>query len=289
MLKIIEKRKIWYTISLSIIIIGFGFMMFRGLNIGIDFKGGTQVKIEFNEEFDKVEVDKVVKKYAEDAVTNTVEDTQYEIKAKELDAIKVGELFSELKETYGLEEDALVAQQEIGASIGSDLTRNAVFALGIAFIAMLIYIAIRFELSFGIAALVASAHDILLTLSIYAIFAVPINTPFIAAILTIIGYSMNDTIVIFDRIRENTKSMRRSSDSDVANASIKQTMSRSIITTFTTLCSIVAVLIFVPTVREFAFPLTVGIVFGAYSSIFIASPVWVAVNTKIRKKVKSSK
>lgn len=284
MLRIIEKTKIWFAFSLIIIVIGLGFIFTRGLNFGIDFKGGTQVVVEMGKDFDKEEADVIVKKYAEDASTNKIEKTQYEIKSKDLPTEKVSELFSELKKTYNLEETTPLSEGSIGASVGKELTRNSLVALGIACIAMLIYIQIRFEMNYGIAALVALVHDVLITLSVFAIFYIPVNTPFIAAILTIIGYSINDTIVIFDRMRENSKKMRRSTPELIANVSLTQTMGRSINTTLTTLFSIVAVNIFVPTVREFSFPLVIGIAFGAYSSIFIASPVWVILKKKVKKK-----
>ncbi|MBU3134878.1 protein translocase subunit SecF [Clostridium gasigenes] len=284
MLKIIEKTKIWFTFSLIIIVIGLGFIFTRGLNFGIDFKGGTQVVVEMGKDFDKEEADVIVKQYVPDAATNKIEKTQYEIKSKDLPTEKVSELFSELKKTYNLEETALLSEDSIGASVGKELTRNSLVALGIACIAMLIYIKIRFEMNYGIAALIALLHDSLITLSIFAIFNIPVNTPFIAAILTIIGYSMNDTIVIFDRVRENSKNMRRTTPELIANVSLTQTMSRSINTTLTSLISIVAVNIFVPTVREFSFPLIIGIAFGAYSSIFIAAPVWVILKKKVKKK-----
>ncbi|NKF08412.1 protein translocase subunit SecF [Clostridium gasigenes] len=284
MLRIIEKTKIWFAFSLIIIVIGLGFIFTRGLNFGIDFKGGTQVVVEMEKDFDKEEADVIVKKYAEDASTNKIEKTQYEIKSKDLPTEKVSELFSELKKTYNLEGTTPLSEGSIGASVGKELTRNSLVALGIACIAMLIYIQIRFEMNYGIAALVALVHDVLITLSVFAIFYIPVNTPFIAAILTIIGYSINDTIVIFDRMRENSKNMRRSTPEVIANVSLTQTMGRSINTTLTTLFSIVAVNIFVPTVREFSFPLVIGIAFGAYSSIFIASPVWVILKKKVKKK-----
>ena len=155
---------------------------------------------------------------------------------------------------------------------------------------MLIYIAIRFEFNFGVAALTALLHDVLITLAVYAIFNIPVNSSFIAAMLTIVGYSINDTIVVFDRIRENSHSMRRSTPAEIANVSINKTLARSINTSLTTLIIIGAVNIFVPTVREFSFPLLIGIAAGAYSSIFIASPIWVLLkkrNTK-SKKVKTA-
>lgn len=284
MLKIIERKKIWFSISILIILIGFGFMFTKGLNFGIDFKGGTQVVIQFGKEFDKKDVDVIVDKYSTEAITNTVDGTQLEIKAKELGTNQVSEMFNDIKQTYGLEDSALISQDEIGASVGDELTRNAIIALSIAVIGMLIYVAIRFEFSFGIAAIVALLHDVLITISVYAIFGIPINTPFIAAILTIVGYSINDTIVIFDRIRENRKKMRSASPNDIANKSIAQTMGRSINTTITTLITIVAVYAFVPTVRDFTFPLIIGILTGACSSIFIASPVWCMIKSRKNKK-----
>ena len=275
MFKIIEKSKIWFSISLAIILIGVVLMFTRGLNFGIDFKGGTKLVVEFGENFDKVEADSIVKEYATDAVTKTVEGTQYEIKSTELDEA--------LKEKYSLEDTALISQTQIGPSIGRELTKNALIAVLVACIAMLVYIEIRFEFAFGVAAIIALVHDVLITLSVYAIFDIPVNSSFIAAMLTIVGYSINDTIVVFDRIRENSHSMRRSTPTEIANISINKTLARSINTSLTTLIVIGAVNVFVPTVREFSFPLLVGITAGAYSSIFIASPVWVIIKGKMNK------
>ncbi|GIM28639.1 protein-export membrane protein SecF [Clostridium polyendosporum] len=285
MLRIIEKTKIWFIASFLLIVIGIGFIAVRGLNFGIDFKGGTEIVIDMGKEFNKAEVDDVIKKYSPEAITNTVETTQLAIKANNLDAGKVSELVKELSDKYKLGDKALVSQNEIGASVGKELSKNSLIALGIAVLGMLIYVGFRFELNFGIAAILALLHDVLMTISIYAIFNVPVNSPFIAAILTIIGYSINDTIVIFDRIRENNKKMRRADSVEIANKSVTETMARSINTTLTTLITITAVYFFVPTVREFAFPLIIGIVSGAYSSIFIASPIWVMLKKRKAKLV----
>ena len=275
MTKIVEKSKIWFSISLVLIVIGLGFMITKGLNFGIDFKGGTKLVVEFGKEFDKPAVDEVVKSIVPDAVTKTVDDTQYEIKDRDLDESKASEVFTKLKETYELSDDSLVSQTQIGASVGKELTRNSIIALIVACAAMLAYIAIRFKFDYAVAAIIALIHDVLITLAVYAVFDIPVNTPFIAAILTIVGYSMNDTIVIFDRIRENSKSMRKATAAEIADKSIYQTLGRSIKTTVTTLIAIGAVNVFVPTLREFSLPLLVGITAGAYSSIFIASPIWV--------------
>ncbi|VYU05469.1 protein translocase subunit SecF [Clostridium tertium] len=289
MLKIIEKTKLWFALSLIVIIIGLGFTFTKGLNFGIDFLGGTKIVVGYNEGFNKPEADEIVKSIVPDAVTNEAEGNQYEIKAKDFDSSKVSTVFKALQEKYNLDDDALLSQDEIGASVGKELTRNSILALLVACAAMLVYIAIRFELNYGIAAIAALIHDLLITVSVFAIFNIPVNTPFIAAVLTIVGYSINDTIVIFDRIRENSKNMRRSSSTEIANKSLTQTMSRSINTTLTTLVTIIAVNIFVPTVREFTFPLIIGIAAGAYSSIFIASPIWVILKDKKSKNNKNSK
>ena len=287
MFKVIEKTKVWFSISLVIILVGLVLMATKGLIFGIDFKGGTKIVVDFGKDFDKVEADKIVKEYAEDAATKVVEKTQYEIKSTKLDETSTSELFDALKEKFSLEDKALVSQTLIGPTIGKELTRNAVIAVVVACIAMLIYIAIRFEFKFGIAAILALVHDVLITLAVYAIFDIPVNNSFIAAMLTIVGYSINDTIVVFDRIRENSKKMRRSTPTEIANTSINKTLARTINTSLTTLIIIGAVNIFVPTVREFSFPLLVGIAAGAYSSIFIASPIWVLLKER-NKKVKTA-
>ena len=170
MFKVIEKTKIWFSISLAIILVGIVLMATRGLNFGIDFKGGTKIVVDFGDSFDKVEADGIVKEYASDAVTKTVESTQYEIKSKDLDETKTSELFNALKEKYSLEDSALISQSQIGPSVGKELTRNAIVSVLVACVAMLIYIAIRFEFNFGIAAITALVHDVLITLAFYAIF-----------------------------------------------------------------------------------------------------------------------
>jgi len=290
MLKIMEKTKIWFSISLIIIVIGMGFLCFRGLNFGIDFKGGSEVSIQLNENINKEDVDVIVKNYAPDAITNTGDGYKYAIKSADLNSDKVASIMTDLKNKYQLDDKALISQDEIGSSVGKELTRNSITSLLAAFAVMLIYIAIRFEFKFGLAALAATIHDILITVCVYAIFYVPVNTPFIAAILTIVGYSMNDTIVIFDRIRENSKKMRRAKSIEIADVSLTETIARSIYTSLATVVTIVALNIFVPSVRTFTFPLIVGIISGAYSSICIASPIWVYLKDRVgNKKTKLQK
>jgi preprotein translocase subunit SecF len=279
MIKIIERTKVWFTISLLVILIGIGFTLFKGLNFGIDFKGGTLININMNKQFEKEKVNSILDKYAKDKystkIANEGKEIEIIVQADVLSEEKTNELVSEIKKEFSLDDSAILDKETIGGTVGKELKAKTLLALIVANLAMLVYVGMRFEFSFAAAAIIALVHDVLVTIGVYAILGIPVNTPFIAAILTIVGYSINDTIVIFDRIRENSKKMRKVSIDEIANISINQTLSRSINTSLTTLFTITAVYIFVPTIREFSFPLIVGIATGAYSSIFIASPIWV--------------
>jgi preprotein translocase SecF subunit len=287
MLKIVEKSKIWFGISILLTIIGLSFFLFKGLNYGIDFRGGTLISININKDFKKADVDAIVDKYAKDKYSTKVanEGKEVEIIVQEgiLSEEGVNNLINDVKTQYSLEQSAIIGHETIGAAVGNELKEKAIWALVLANLAILIYVAIRFEMNFAIAAIIALIHDVLLTVSFYAIFGIQVNSPFIAAILTIVGYSINDTIVVFDRIRENVKKNRRMSPEEVANLSINETMARSINTTLTTLITIGAVYVFVPSIREFSLPIIIGIASGAYSSIFIASPLWVALKKRKAK------
>lgn len=292
MLKIIEKTKLWFAISLTVIIIGLGFMAFKGLEFGIDFKGGTLVRIDMGKDFDKTQVDTIIKKYTTDFQSNkaTNPDTnsvELEIKSNSVTSEKISSIFKDLKDKYKLKDTALISSDTIGATIGNELKQKAVTAILLASVAILIYIGVRFEFNFAVAAIIALLHDVLITLAVYSVFRIQVNSGFIAAMLTVIGYSINDTIVVFDRIRENSKYMRRTDVVELANASVTQTMARSINTVMTVLITLVAVYIFVPAVRDFSFPLIIGVVSGCYSSIFIASPLWV-IFKKRNKKTRTS-
>lgn len=285
-MSIVKKYKLWFSISIVVILIGIALFFYRGFNVGIDFVGGTTISIEIGKEFNKEEVDQILDKYSKDTTSKQVNGTQIEIRSKEFSTDKVKEFFGELKEKYGLEDSALLSQTEIGESVGKELTTRALVAIIIATIFMLIYIVIRFEINFGIAAIIALIHDVLITLSAYVIFFIPINSPFIAAILTIVGYSINDTIVIFDRIRENKKLHLNKPDEYIADLSLRQSFVRCMNTSLTTIVIILAVYIFVPSVRDFSFPILIGMISGTYSSLFIATPIWVILNSKKSKKNK---
>jgi preprotein translocase subunit SecF len=296
MLKIIEKTKIWFGISLIIIALGIFKIATSGIVLGIDFAGGSVIQINMTKEFDKAKADTIVLKYAPDASTNKAANAaeangvmkELEIKSKSIPTEKVTLMLNELKENFGKEVE-ITQQEDIGASVGTETRNKALLAMLLATLAMLVYVGVRFEFKFATAAILALVHDVLIVLAVYAWFKIPIDSGFIAAMLTVIGYSINDTIVVFDRIRENQKWMGKAEIKDLANASITQTMARSINTVMTVLITLVAVYIFVPTIRNFSFPLLVGIASGCYSSIFIASPLWVIFKNMSKKQPKAMK
>lgn len=277
MLKIIENWKIWFSISAIIILIGLGFWIFRGLDYGIDFKGGTIVDVQIGKQFNIEDVRQIAAKYDSKADAREItEGYKAEISSNSLSDEQISQLFNDLKTKYNLNQSALLKTNRIGPTVGKELRQKALLSAAVATIGILIYTTLRFELKSGVAAVIALIHDLLVMVTVYAVLRIPVNSSFIAAMLTILGYSINDTIVVFDRIRENRKFGKIKNFTELADVSITQTMARSINTVLTTLITITCVYIFgVASIKDFALPLIVGITSGCYSSIFIASPIWV--------------
>ena len=276
---ILGKRKIWYTISLTIIIIGLLFTAFKGLNFGIDFNGGTLLEFKFDSMVTNEEARTALSKidFAQDAVIQQSEEGGINgilIRIKQLTPKQIVDIEEALIAEYPSTET--LRTDIVGPVIGQELRIKALWSLLLASIAIIIYISIRFEFRFAIVAIITLLHDILITVGLFAILGGEINTPFVAALLTIIGYSINDTIVIFDRIRENMKLMQRTPFIELANKAVVDTLPRSINTSLTTLITILAIYFFGgASIKPFMLALFIGMFAGTYSSIFVASPLLV--------------
>lgn len=275
----IKHRKVFYLISVVIIVIGLVFMMIGGMNYGIDFTGGTNIQVEMGKQVDISEVEDTLKDYELDPTIIYAGEgnTQIVIKTiKSLENAERAEIIETLGAKYGITQEDVLASEQFGPSVGDELKANAVKAVIIAAIGMLIYIVFRFRSwKYGLSAVVGVAHDVLMVIAFYAIFGFTVNNPFIAAILTLVGYSINDTIVIFDRIRENKRIYNKDNNETNIDRSLNQTLNRTIMTSLTTLVVMVPLCIMVSaSIREFIIPLMVGVIVGCLSSIFVCSPLY---------------
>lgn len=282
------KYKLWILISAVFILSGVLLILFRGLNLGVDFAGGSFMYINIGQDYNVEELRDLV---ADKGIIATVayagvnnQDAVIRMRHTEGLQDKQDELMSAMQEKYGLEPGQF-SVDTVGPVIGRELTMNAIWALIIASGLILVYIWFRFEFRSAVVAVLALFHDVLVMVATVSLLNIQINSPFVAVMLTIVGYSINDTIVVFDRIRENNKRFgKKMSKAELVNKSTAETLTRSINTAFTTLMVVVALYIFgVEAVREFAMPLIVGIIGGAYSSIFIAAPIWAVWDDRAKK------
>lgn len=281
-LEFIKTRKIWYTISIVLIVIGILSLCFRGLNWGIDFTGGSILEYKFNQETKVTiaDMNKILGQFGLSEESSIIEsnDAAFNgllIRTIEVPQEKVSEITEAVKAKFADAE--LLKNEQVGPTIGKDLKTKALLALIIASAAVLIYITARFKFDFGIAAIAALLHDVLMMIAVFSLFQLEINTQFVAALLTILGFSINDTIVTFDRIRENMKIHRKMPLGELCNRSIIETLPRSINTSATVLMTVTAMLIFGgSSIRLFMLALLVGMISGVYSSICIASPLIVS-------------
>ena len=276
----IKNRKIFYCCSAVVIVVGLVFAGFRGFNYGIDFTGGTMIQLEMGKKVDVEEVKDTVAEYdLKELYIILSGDKQEQVILKTTSALdndERTEVINSLEKKFGVTDDDILASEEFGPTVGKELKTNALKSVLIAAVGMLIYIIFRFKSwKYGVSSIAGILHDVLVVLAFYAIFNVTINNPFIAGILTVVGYSINDTIVIFDRIRENRKLYKKESGEAVIDRSINQTLSRSVMTSLTTLICMVPMFFMVSTsIREFIIPLMVGVLAGTYSSIFLCSPLF---------------
>jgi len=275
----VGKMKMAFGISLAMIIISFASIAWHGgLNYGIDFAGGALIQAKFNVPFT---IDKIRESFRPLGLQNSIIQ-QYgptEI------VVRIAEGAADLKELSGKLEESLNKSfgqnavemrrvEMVGPKVGRDLTRKALMAIMFSWVGMLIYIAWRFELRYATGGILALVHDTIITIGAFSLLNKEFDLTIVAAILTIIGYSINDTIVIFDRIRENSRKNIKKPLAEVINESINQTLSRTILTAFTVFIVLAALFFFGgPVIHDFAFALIIGVLVGTYSSVFIASPI----------------
>lgn len=299
----LKHRVVWFAISIAIIVAGIGGMAFHGvtsgkaLNYGIEFAGGTSTTADFGKEYRIEEIEKDIIPHVSEVTgdsavqaTTVDESTNIVLKTKTLSLKEREALNAMLVEVFGVEENTITSQS-ISSTVSSEMRTEAIVAVIVACIFMLIYIRIRFkDLRFATSAILALVHDVLVVLTAYALLRITVGNTLIACALTVVGYSINNTIVVFDRIRENMSTLNKHNPetwSEVANRSLTQTLTRSMYTSVTTLTMVVLLYIMgVPAIKEFALPLMVGMLAGTYSSLLIATQLWYEMKVRFREKTK---
>ncbi len=276
----VGKKMIWYIIALCAIIPGLVMMAIIGMNQGLDFTGGSLMQVQFTENVELADVREVVMNtVAKNPAVNEADDNTFSIRTEELeesDSQALVEALGELGEVTVLKSD------RIGPVIGQELLHNAKLALLIAGLLMLLYITIRFKFNFALTAILALCHDVLVLLSMFTIFQIEIDSAFVAALLTTIGYSINNTIVVYDRIRENRQIGGRMDDETLVNKSINETLTRSINTTIAVLILLVALIVFGgATTKNFVLAMIIGLCAGFFSSCFLAGNLLLEVSKLI--------
>ncbi len=293
---IVKNFKIFGIISILLCATGlvallglpFGLNLF---NFTIDFVGGTEMEFNMKQAVTADIESQVAGLFKEvagvdgsvTAAGNSGE--QVVIRSTSIDSETRAQVISKMNETFGLTDDDLYGNEDVSPTVGSDLQRAAIMAAAVAIVLMLIYIAFRFELTSGLAAITCLVHDMLIMISVFVIFRLPVDGNFIAAVLTILGYSINASIIVFDRVRENLHNARRETFEEVAEKSIWQTLGRTINTTLTTMFAVGAIyLLGVDSLKDFTLPLLIGFVAGGYSSIFLASSLWGSYRKLLKRK-----
>jgi preprotein translocase SecF subunit len=272
--------KLFNLISLSLVVISILLLFFKGLNFGVDFKGGTLIELRANdksinvtslrESFDKMSLgDFNVKKFGNE------NDFLIKIEKKDTSANAIEIIKKELTSAIGGNFN-FRRVENVGPKVSAELLKSGVIAIALSLAAMLFYIWIRFEWQFSLGAILALFHDVIITLGLFSLFSLEINLSIVAAVLTIVGYSMNDTVVIYDRVRENLRKFSDIKIYELTNISINETLSRTIITSATTLLALFSIYLFGGEIlKGFSLAMIMGVIFGTYSSIYIANPILV--------------
>ena len=272
--------KLFNLISLSLVVASVLLLFFKGLNFGVDFKGGTLIELRSNDKninvtslrqsFNKMNLgDFNVKKFGND------NDFLIKIEKKDTSANAIEVIKKDLTSSLGGSFN-FRRVENVGPKVSSELLKSGIIAIALSLAAMLFYIWIRFEWQFSLGAILALFHDVIITLGLFSLFSLEINLSIVAAVLTIVGYSMNDTVVIYDRVRENLRKFSDIKIYELTNISINETLSRTIITSATTLLALVSIYLFGGEIlKGFSLAMIMGVVFGTYSSIYIANPILV--------------
>jgi len=286
--------KSFNILSGILIIASLVFLVFKGLNFGVDFKGGTLIELrtdkssanitKIRDSFNQMNLGDV-------SVKNFGNETDFVVKFEKQnsnDPQFIEEIKTKLSNSIGTVDFRRV--ENVGPKVSAELLRSGVIAIALSLAAMLLYIWIRFEWQFSLGAILALFHDVIITLGVFSVFSLEINLSIVAAVLTIVGYSMNDTVVIFDRVRENLRKYADVKIFELTNISINETLSRTIITSVTTLLALLSIFIFGGEIlKGFSLAMILGVIFGTYSSIYIANPILVALNVSQRTIVKEEK
>lgn len=288
MFKFVEKAKYFVIAPIVIILLGVIFLIPNGGFVqDVDFAGGMTMYVEMGKEVDFGEVADAVKA-ADPSITSPKvlksDGTQIVIQTTPIERDVREKIISSLKDKFGIDDAAVLQVEDVTATMGAELRAQALKAALIACLLMLVYISIRFDFYTGASAVICLLHDVLIMLSFYSIFRIPMNANFIAAMLTIIGYSINNTIVIFDRVRENQGKVQKSNLNMLVNTSLKQSITRSCYTTITTIIPVILLYVLgVDSIKEFALPLIVGLLAGTFSSLLLAGPIWAGMKNLVRK------
>lgn len=298
-----KRRGLWFAISIAVVVSGIAGMLYFGattgkaFNYGIEFAGGTSTTADFGKEYTIEEIEREIIPYVsevtKDAAVQAItvdESTEIVLKTRTLSLEEREALNAMLVEIFNVDEST-ISSQSISSTVSNEMRQDAIVAVIVACVIMLIYIRFRFQdIRFAASAIIALVHDVLVVLAAYALIRITVGNTLIACVLTIVGYSINNTIVVFDRIRENMSSINKQTPQvwyEVANRSLTQTLTRSINTTITTFIMVMLLYILgVPAIKEFALPLMVGLMAGTYSSLFIATELWYEMKVRIKQKAK---
>ena len=283
---IVKKRYWWFLVSLIVIVPGMISFVIQGLNLGIDFRSGTMLEIPFREPVTQSAISDTMRSVGLEGQVQLADgNTIALIRTEALENEKRAELLAALEAEIGEYDRGGIQEDLVGPAMGQELTRNAIYALLVAMCMMILFITFRFQFFFAISGIIALAHDVMVVVGLFSIFQWEVDSAFVAAILTIVGYSINDTVVIFDRIRENeTKMKRTDSYEDMVDKSIWQTMRRSINTVITVLIALLAIFILGgESTKMFSLAMLIGVFSGAYSSIFIASQILLEIKKRTRR------